>query len=275
MIKQLIVQNGSGNQLTIPVAYTRSSLVVTSIDGLDPVKASLVSNDFAQIDGSLYQSSRRDNRNINIRIALRPDYAAESVRDIRTRLYSYLMPKSKVKLYFVEDDGVRFEIEGYVETFDAAIFSKETAVNVSVMCFSPDFVESTNATLLGSTTSTTSATTIAYRGSVETGVLFTMIAPRAMSGFTLYNTTPSGVLEQMDYTSPLATGDKIVVNTLPGHKEIMLTRASDGYTGSTLYGISPSSKWIALYPGDNQFWVHASGASVPYTLEYSVRHGGL
>lgn len=272
MLQRIEVVSSQGTLLNLSLEDLENGFLVEEVEGLDPVKATITSSSFAQLDGSQYQSSRREDRNVKLKISLEPEWGTQTVRDLRKVLYSILMPKSFVTLKFYMSDSDPLWISGRVESFETVLFSAEPTVDISIMCFDPDFYDPTPETLTSATVSTNIDTTIAYDGTVETGVLFTLNVNRALTAFSIYNTTGEG-LQQLDFAGTLQAGDVLRISTVAGNKYARLTRA--GVETSFLYGISPQSAWLELKPGDNKFRVYAIGAAIPFTLEYTRKYGGL
>src|SRR5690242_8791578 len=125
MIVQVEATNSRGSVLELPIDDVLNGLVMQEIEGLDPVKATIVTSSFAQQDGVQYQSSRRDQRDIKLSIGLEPDYTVSTVRGLRSQLYRHFMPKSEVQLRFIDDDGLAVLISGRVETCEAPPFVEE------------------------------------------------------------------------------------------------------------------------------------------------------
>lgn len=273
MLTEVEVRTDQGALLSLPLQDVSEGLAISNIDGLDPVKATIVSSSFAQLDGAQYQSSRRETRNLLMTMLLEPDYAVGTARDLRNKLYSFFMTEKRVSLRFVHAGGLSVDIVGVVESFDSALFSASPEVTVSVLCFDPDFFDPDVVAVAGSTVETSVETTIDYEGSVETGITFTMTLDRDVDEFTIYHTPEDGVVRTLQFSSPLVSGSVLTIVTSPGDKSATVI---DG-TGerSVLYGISPYSNWINLFPGDNQVRVYAEGAAVPYTIEYTTKYGGL
>ena len=94
------VTNARGSVLNFPLDDPSQGFIVRNIEGLGPVKATLVSTSFANMDGGQYHSSRREPRNIVLTLGLEPDYAMMSVADLRKQLYQFFMPKSQSTLDF-------------------------------------------------------------------------------------------------------------------------------------------------------------------------------
>lgn len=273
MLTMVEARTVRGETLSLPLEDASGGYVVKGIEGLDPVKATIVSSPFAQLDGTHYQASRRENRNIVLKLGLEPDFVDTTVQGLRRNLYQFFMPKSYVNLRFYID-GVYFaDISGRVESCEAPLFSKYPEMDVSILCFDPNFVAATSVVVPGSTVANTTEVVVAYPGSVETGVLFRMNVNRVLSEFMIYNRPLGGDYQSMQFAAPLQAGDILEISTVSGAKRATLNRG--GSESSILYGVSPTSSWINLFPGDNRFRVYAEGAPVPYTIEYVAKYGGL
>lgn len=273
MLTKVKATSAQGSILDLPFSDPSGGIVVEKIDGLDPVKATIVSSSVALMDGSQYQSSRRDNRNLVLTLPLKAEYTNDTVRGLRNKLYSFFMPKSEVSLLFSSDDFPDVSISGRVESFEAPLFTQDPKATISMLCFDPDFKEALATQVSSSTTSGTDEITIDYDGTVESGIQFHMDINQALSGFVIYHTPPDNVLRRLDFVEPLSVGDSLDISTVSGAKGATLTRA--GSTSSLLYGISPYSNWIELQPGINKLRVYATGTAMPYTITYETRHGGL
>lgn len=273
MLSKVEVTTRQGNLLSLPLEDVTNGLAIEEIEGLDPVKATLVSTSFANMDGEQYQSSKRELRNIKITLAIEPDETLESVSSVRRRVYAYFMPKTEVNLRFFTDDGAPVDIVGRVESCDAPLWAQEPTAVVSILCFDPDFFNPTETQVTGATTSGTTPITINYDGSVETGIRFTLAVNRTMSDVTIYHTPPNDTLRVLEFSAPLLAGDQLIINTVTGQKFATLVRTS--VSSPILYGVSPQSSWIELAPGPNLLRVYATGAAVPFTINYFKRYGGL
>jgi hypothetical protein len=273
MLQRIEALSAQGTVLNLPLEDLDNGLLVEEISGLDPVKATITSSSFAQLDGSSYQSSRREERNIVLKVSLEPDWAAgQSVRDLRKQLYAVFMSKSAVTLKFYMSDGNPVWISGRVESFETDLFSAEPAVDISVICFDPDFYDPTSVITSGLSTATTTETIFNYDGTVETGAIFTIRPNRALPTFSLYVVNGEGA-QQLDFTGALQTNDVLKISTVPGSKYARLTRA--GVETSYLYGITPQSAWLEFQPGENRVRMYAAGAGIPFDVEYTRKYGGL
>lgn len=273
MLTTVEVRTSQGSLLSLPLDDVSDGLVIEDIGGLDPVKATLVSSSFARLDGVQYHSSQREARNLILKLGLEPDYVIDTVRDLRNRLYTFFMPKSEVSLRFYDSDGLIVDISGRVESFETPLFTKEPEVDISIVCFDPDFVSLTPVVLNGTSTSTSAETLIAYDGTVDAGIQFTLNVNRPLTEFTFYHRPPDGTLRSIDFAASLIAGDVLTINTVPGSKGATLTRSNT--VSSILYGISPQSNWVSLMHGDNYIRVYAEGAGIPFSISYIRKYGGL
>jgi hypothetical protein len=277
MISIVEARSRRGDLLSLPMEDDSSGLRVAKIEGLDPVKATLVSSSFANSDGEAYQSSRRETRNIKINIELDPtSESGDTVRDLRKKLYRFFMPESEVKLTFILEEGLDVDIVGRIESCETDHFSQDPAVDISIICFDPDFIDPTPVVSSVMLTSDADPTTIEYDGTVEVGIVVTL-GPivSAIPDFVLYQTLPNGEVRTLEFDNvTLEAGDMLMISTVFGSKSVTLTHA--GVSSSALYGVSPQSNWIALEPGDNDLKLYSSVATgSPWKVEYLNKYGGL
>lgn len=276
-IDKVEVMNSQGNLLTLTLEDISNGYIVKDIDGLDPVKATIVTSSFATIDGQQYQASSRETRNIIIQLGYAPNFSEDqTIRVLRSRLYQFFMSKSEVSLTFYMTDGLVVNIVGRVESCAAPLFSQEPQMDISIICFNPDFVD-VNLIQMHNTFSTTDIApqTIEVPGTIPTGLTsFSFTAAKTLSEFTIYHTTPSGVLRTMLVSAPLVLGDIVNMCTVRGQKSITVTHL--GVTTSLLWAVSPQSAWVELEPGTNHFYMNASSTNPSVIfVDFNNRYGGL
>lgn len=273
MLSKIEITNSRGNVLSLPMEEDDGYYQVAGIDGLDPVKATLVSTSYAGTDGELFQSAKLPARNIKINLDLDPDFDPKTWTDLRRDLYPFFMPKSQITLRFYLTSGLYLDIVGIIESMSSALFEEDPTVEISIMCYQPDFVDARIITIEAQTVDSTTNIEIDYPGTVQTGTILTLHVNRDVEEFTIYNMDEGGKLYQLDFTGSLISGDTLVISSLRGNKGITLTRSS--VSSSFLYGRSPQSSWIEFTEGLNQFRVYTLGDPIPYDLQYVVRYGGL
>jgi hypothetical protein len=273
VLTRIEVTNRRGNILSFSMEEDDTGYQIAEVEGLDPVKAELTSTSYASTDGEQFQSAKRGARNLKIKLDLDPDFEADTYTTLRNRLYSFFMPKYPVKLRLFQTTGLYVDISGIVEETSAPLFEQDQTVDISIMCYQPDFTDPRIITLEGFTVDDSTNTTINYPGTVETGTVLTLNLNRDLTEFTIYNMDEGGNLYQLDFTGDLLDGDILVVSSLRGSKGIKLNRLAT--ESSYLYGRSAQSSWINMDEGLNQFRVYAEGDPIPYELEYVIRYGGL
>lgn len=277
MLTLVSVTNARGDTLQLPLLDSSAGYVVSDLEGLDPVNATLTSSSVAQVDGATYQNAQRGTRNITMTLGFKPDFVTNTVQSLKSALYDYLLTKANINLGFYMDGALYAVTAGQVETFNNTLFSADPAVDISIICYDPDFYGPSVISASLDTVSDTSFTTVSYTGTTEAGVIFTLSIDRDdLTGFTIYNTTPDNTQQKMSVVNtdgPFSSGDVVTINTIPGSKAVTLLRS--GIISSALPYLDPASSWISLQKGNNAFRCFAAGAEIPYTLAYTPKYGAL
>lgn len=273
MLEWIQIWDYQDTTTTFPLRNSSSGVVVQNIEGLDPVKASLVSSTFAKKDGGFFQHARRETRNIVITFGLE-QVGVMAVREIRNNLYNLLMPKTKVRIRFRMTDGFSAYIDGYVESLESPMFSKEPSLILSLLCYDPDFVSPNYVNVEGLVRSTADEDTFFNPGTTESWLQFSIPIPRTLAGFTLRVKNPKSPQRFMTVTHDLVAGDIVTIGSSPGNKYLTLKRG--GVSRSILYAMDPTSTWPTFSAGDNQVQIKVpAGGTFPYAIEYLPRYGGL
>lgn len=274
MLTRVDIANSSGNTLQLPLLSAAAGYAVRDIEGLDPVKAALTYSSMAQLDGGQAQNARRDVRNITMKLGLVPDYISTTVDSLRQNLFDYLMPKANIGMTFWKDGAAYALASGQVESLSNSMFTADPEVDVSIICYNPDFTSPTTTTQSLNTTNSTDTTAVSYTGTSDTGVIFTLSIDRTCTAFSLYNTSPDNTTQIMQVVGTFASGDVVTINTIPGSRGISLTRAS--ITTSILFYLDPTSSWVTLQKGVNAFRTYFNDDTpMPYTLAYTPLYGGI
>lgn len=272
MLHQFEAVSNQGRSLAFLLFDTTSPFIVEDVDGLDPVKATISSSNYTGMDGAQFHGARRETRNIKLRLGLKT--GGTFVKDLRKQLYGVFMPKSEVKLIFTMAFGNPVEIRGRVESFETVLFSKDPQVDISIICFDPDFVDPSPIVVpLDSTNDDLQEIDYDYQGTTETGAIFRLKIDRSINEIKIGLRPENGETSSLTFVNPLVNGDILEISTVPGDKYARLTR--NGVTTSVLYGVSPDSDWVYFSPGVNYLQVYATGASFPYEFEYTTKYGGL
>lgn len=145
MIKSVTVVNHLGKSLKMVLEDPDASgLLIEKIDGIGPTKATINSVQYAVGDGTIFNSSRLDKRNITM--ILRP-MGTPDVETNRHLAYQMFPNKKEVRLLFETDHRECFCI-GHVEECTPDIFSEEETINISILCDDPFFYATANLYVL-------------------------------------------------------------------------------------------------------------------------------
>jgi hypothetical protein len=272
------VRTSAGDLLTLQLVDDDSGITIENFDGLGPVKATLSSSQFAGQDISQFQGGQRAPRNITLSLGLDPDPTVTTVNTLRRNIYKFFRTKMPVNLkFFVDDtdDSVEdgYAILGYTESCEPDEFTQTPTLDISIMCYDPDFQDPIPVVVTGLTTADTTPTAISYAGTTPTGMLILLNVNASISEFTVYYTDPNSVIWTMDVAVTLVAGDQVTISTIPGSKYANLLRA--GVTSSILYAVSPQSTWPLLAEGNNGVRIFATGSDMPATITYTKRFGEL
>lgn len=306
MIKAITVTNYLGDSLRLELARPDlSGFIVESITGLGPGKANINTTEISTNDGSLFNSSRVPNRNIVI--ALRYFWRdTASIEDTRQLSYQYFPIKKKVKL-LIETDNRTAEIEGYVESNEPNIFSKEEGADISIICPYPFFYSAEdggwqttmfsgieplfefpfcndslteNLLQMGIIQNRTN-NVVVYEGDVEIGIIITIHAVGEASNITIYNTMTRESMridtnKIASYTgSGIVAGDDIIISTVKGDKYATLIRGGD--TFNILNCMDRDTDWFQLSKGDNIFvyTAEAGTTNLQFKIENKLVYEGV
>lgn len=302
MIKSIKVTNPKGESLVLDLFHPeKSGLIVRSISGLGPPKASINSTDLATADGALYSSARASTRNIvfNLQFMFAP-----TIEDSRQLTYKYFPLKKLIKIE-VETDNRSLETSGYVESNQPDIFSKEETTQISILCLNPFFYdpnpsvtqfatvtptfefpfsnESTNENLIEfGTINLDTRSIIDYIGDVDTGVLITIHALGSVSGYlTIYNVeTQEKMVVDLAKIKTLigkdyGSGDDIIISTVSGDKYVQVLH--DGKYTNAIAAIEKLADWFQISVGRNifNFTVTKGIENLVMSFGYRNAYGGI
>lgn len=272
----LSIENAKGNRLRLT---QNPNYTLVSVDGLAPVKANINTAVNANFDGSTFKSSRLQNRNIVIMLAVEG-----AVETNRIELYKFIKVKQKITVYVM--NGTRdVYIEGYVENMQVGIFAEKQMVQISVICPNPYFSNANEnhedfSNIQGlfefpfdidengisfSEIVTDAEVNIQNLGDVPTGMIIEFRAIGAVVDPAIYNT---GTGQFMKLITTMSDGDVIQINTNKGEKGVL--KISDGTVSNILNVLDPSSTWLELEPVDNIMMFTASAGAI--NLQCSVYH---
>lgn len=270
----MVTVDGPRGTLYLPLTDASQGYVVKDIQGLDPVKATLSSSTLATMDGAIFQNARREPRNITMTIGLESDYVSNTVADLRTNLYAYLMTKGIVTFSLYKDPGEPFaKTVAIVEDVNNNMFTTDPEINVSLMCYDPDLYAPSETVLQSTSDPDGDLTQLYYPGTSETGITLDITVPSISGEVRIVNTRPDTVQQMLRVAGNFVVGDQLTIDTNPGTKRVGIKRSGIAISG--LYLLDKTSSWISLQEGTNQFQVYYNGAPTPYTVRYIVKYGGF
>lgn len=256
---RIILENVRGEklELTNNPAYT-----ITSIDGLYPPSATINTSAMATMDGSKFNSSRVNERNIVIELAIE-----SPAEENRINLYKYIKAKQFVKFYYINDSREVY-IEGYVESIPIRLFEIKQKAQISILCPFPFFKRIKEsiinfASVIGnfefpfsisaegiafSESEVYSEKSIVNDGDVPNGVIIELISTGLVLNPKIYNTETR---EFFILNFEMQSGDKVIIDTIKGEKRVTLLR--NGIESNLISHIAIGSTWLQLSPGDNIF----------------------
>lgn len=255
---QLKIENKYGEQFN----FSETTDYEVVITGLTPPNATINTSVLATADGSQFNSSRLNDRNIVMTI-----YPTRNVEQNRINLYRYIKSKQYIKLYLTTDSRDVW-IDGYVTSIDGDLYENPQRLQVSIICPDPYFksmqLEITNfSNVTGqfefpfaidndgveiSTLTSYGEKTIFNSSDDETGVVIELHAMNTVLEPTIYNQTTN---ERFTIEYEMQLGDKIILDTRKGKKSLKVIH--DGVESNIINNMVPGSDWFNLVVGDNIF----------------------
>lgn len=269
------IENVKNDILTL--TQDESNYQVLSITGLNPPNAQINQSTVAGLDGTKFNSSKLQARNIVIRLKINGDVEAN-----RINLYNYFATKEWCKFYY-ENENRNVYIDCYVETFECDFFTNSEIAQISLICPQPYFKDveeiiddiskvlaafefpfaygskgatnpsvtidtSTDDAIAFSTIDRNQLSNIFNKSESETGLIIEINVLADINKILIRNT---GTGETITLLSSFVSGDKIVIDTNKGQKSVILIR--NGVTSNLFTALVKGSTFLQLLPGDNFF----------------------
>lgn len=275
----LAVENRLGNRISLS---NNPNYSIISVTGLNPAKANINTAVNAAFDGSTFKSSRLENRNIVIMLAIEG-----AVERNRIDLYKYIRVKDEITVFFSNASRDLY-IKGYVEAMEIGLFDMKQAVQISIICPNPYFQNAEESVNNFSTIHSLfefpfsieeagisfgeivvdEEVNVQNLGDVPTGMMIEFRAVGAVSNPAIYNTDINTFMKINDNMSD---GDVIQINTIKGEKGVY--KISGGTVTNILNKLDESSSWLTLEAGDNIMMFTATSGAV--NLQCAVYHNNL
>lgn len=285
MAKKITCTNESG--VSVFFDYTFTPFFLVSCDGLYKVSNNVQRSDNTNTDGSTYQGSNTQERNIVISAQM-----CENYQQNRDLLYMCFRPKS-MGVFVYEEGETKRRIEYQVESIDIAEKGVVRDITISLICGDPFFTDTEyKVELMASWQASfefihefvSVKEQLGYR-SVEliknidndsttdtVGMIVTLEALGAVQEPTMHNINTG---EQITININLQTGDKVQICTETGKKGVYLIRGGEK---SSINGyIDEDSEFIQLRAGDNVLQYEAKNGTdnLNVSVEYRQRYLGV
>ena len=288
MLTQVDAYNMLGTKLALPMEFlaSGSQYVIQKIDGLGPAKADISTTSYVTMPGGKFQNARTGQRNIVFSIGFNPDYALsdDPYGDLRRATYPWFTPGNELDLHFTDTKIGEVKIEGWVESCDPDIFSKDPTLVVSVICPEPFFSALAPLTVTRDGTGDLSFTNPGTAPSGFEAILGYLYQQGAGSPwFTLTRTTPNvpGVVMSTSWWE-IQVFDRInwvYLNTIKGSKAATFSTTAmtlTSHAGTNVLGYVPG--WLEVAPGANTFHfdpMNTESPLSPLTIRYTPKYVGL
>lgn len=281
----LKIENAKGQ--IFELTHNSQNYNVVGVTGLTPPATAVNTSAGGLIDGTFYNSSRVEQRNIVITLVLNGD-----IETNRQQLYKIFNIKKPCTIYF-QNENRNVQIIGYVETLESDLFTMREQVQISIICPRPYFEDletiytelseiirmfefpfsiEYNDPIPFSEILQYPLCTINNGGDVECGCIIDIAITANVTGLTIYDTTAQTFI---GFNYSFQAGDEITINTISGQMGATLTR--QGQTINLLNYLIQNSTWFRLDLGDNEFTFTAeSGAdAVDVMFATANLYGGV
>lgn len=238
--------------------------VVESIEGLDPPEATINTTRNANLDGSVFNSSYVNNRQIIITMAINGP-----AEENRIQLYRYFKSKYPVRLYY--KNGSRdIYIDGYCKKPQIEFFNQKQIAQITIICPEPFFNGSVQEVINFSSIQPSFEFPFSVEdppgeiefgeilaevekdiindGDVETGAEIYLRARGSVTNPIIYNSETN---EYFKLNLSMVMGDEVYINTKKKQKAVEFTH--NGITTNIIGNLVNGSTWFTLNPGDNLF----------------------
>lgn len=219
--------------------------IVKQIDGLDPPEQNVAIAKTAS--GGKYQGVESQDREIVALIMLNKERA----KSLRNNLYTMLRTgvDPKVWVDFMSGDSLFATVEAYCKRFEAALFVKDPAIQITLRALNPTF-RSPILTKYAPGDLSELNPNIYNSGTAEAGFQFAVTFTGSMSSW--YIKVAEDQNYGMQFTKAFVSGDTLEVSTIPGKRYVHWKKAG-GTVQNMMSILTADSEWLTLHPGSNHF----------------------
>lgn len=283
----LKIENTNGE--IFELSHNTQNYAVVGVQGLTPPPTTINTSTGGGIDGSFYNSSYLQQRNLVIDIILNGD-----IEGNRQQLYRIFPRKTQCTVYF-KNRNRNVKINGYVEALGGDLFVQREAMQISIICPRPYwedmqtiYTELSNILRMFEFPFSIAKTpgvpfseyldyptcTIFNSGDVPCGcVISANIKDDGITNLKIYNITTQQFFGFSGFT--FNAGDQITITTISGQLGVTLNRS--GTITNLLNYVAVGSMWLKLAVGENNFTFTCSGNAdaVEITFTTALLYGGV
>jgi len=282
MVKNIVFSNG---RETLDV-MNDDRYLLTSVDGLSP-SANVFTTSNAVLDGSTFESSISDQRNINLTVRVNPQHSEAAKR----YLYRVFANKSWGFMRYVSEN-VDFTLEYQVEFCRVNLTDFPMTAQISIIAPSYYFERFNRKRIPGSgvvsmwefpweipddgfefaKVSYDHNVVIFNDGEVPTGARIEIIARGNMSNPVIRDIN---TFEFIKINASMAAGDIINIVTVPGRKGVTFTRS--GVTANIINSVVWGSTFLQFPPGNSEITCNADAGfeSMTVIVHLAERFSGV
>ena len=254
---------------------------IENIDGLYPANATINTDTTALLDGSRFNSSKVNAKEILFAFAIEKN-AAEN----RVKIYRVIQTKKPITIFYKSETRDVF-IEGYVEELNISHFARKQVATVRILCPYPffraaqetinqirnikpkfhfPFASTEEPELLMGEIDVVSSIFIENDGAMETGMTFELYAKGPIVNPKIYNYI---TMEFFGLNFSMETGDLITITTSQGNKTVKLLR--DAQIINIFNYIEEGSSWLQL-PSAGGVFIYTIEEGTKVNLEITIKH---
>ena len=306
MFQSVIVTNYRGDSLELPLVWPNDAgLLLYKIEGISPGEVTVNSQDYAVIDGGVFNSSRIGTRTITLHFYYGFNPMIESSRH---RAYIYFPVKEQVRLDFITDER-SLSIYGWVQENDTQIFSKQEEGSVTIICPDPYFYEMYDTSFILGEGSAEFEFPFSNESLTDPLILFGNVGNRYLYDVRYQGDIEVGAIIRIRFDTPVDQISTIEIHDIQDRKKLTLNFSSiQSLTGVRFeqygsfvinsvrgqkdiyyerYGVKKTLlgafdiihfPWMYLSPGENRFAFvmdEYNYDNVTITVEHSGAYGGV
>ncbi|MED4061708.1 phage distal tail protein [Priestia megaterium] len=274
------IENSRGN--AIKLTQNESDYQVLKIEGLNPPKAQINRSKVAGLDGSRFNSSTLEERNIVITLRINGD-----VESNRNNLYNFAITK-EICIFYYKNGLKDVHIEGYVETVEVDPFTNSEIMQISIVCPDPYFKDAqlivddiskilnnfefpfainVDEPIPFAEIEIERVTDVFNNSDSEIGIIIEVVFLGTVNTLRIINVDNG---DTFTVNHQFITGDILTINTNKGSKSVDLNR--NGIHSNMFSKVVKGSTFFNLQSGDNYFSYLADGGSSDDKVSIVYKH---